>query len=330
MAGRTTKEQLQQDIAVWFADGVIEKETLDVLSERYEAQRFGGIGVIKYLGIAGGLRAFFGIMGLVTAMTESAGFSAVVLGCVGGGLTYWGLRLARNVQDRYATSSKVIVTLGVVLWTSAIGVLSGVVGFEDEAILTLVGIFSLPIAFFLAYRSRNTYLLILTLLGMFHWIGAWNAMCGRSTYVFAVQDPRMMCVVALAAIGVGLYHEWNLYPRPGRFYQAWESLGLAYLNMSLLILSIWAGHGESTAAWVVLFTVACVAQIALGARWQSGLLRGFGITFLVIDVFTRDHETFWNDLSLGAYLLAGGVGLVVAGGCIEMLTRMFRAKGGAT
>ena len=94
MAGGPTKEQLQKDIAVWFADGIIEKHALDILSERYEARRFGWIGVIKYLGITGGLLAFFGIIGLVTAMTESAGFGAVVLGCVGGGLTYWGLRLA--------------------------------------------------------------------------------------------------------------------------------------------------------------------------------------------------------------------------------------------
>ena len=329
MAGGPTKEQLQKDIAVWFADGIIEKHALDILSERYEARRFGWIGVIKYLGITGGLLAFFGIIGLVTAMTESAGFGAVVLGCVGGGLTYWGLRLAGDVQDRYASSAKVIVTLGVVLWTSAIAMFSSIVGFEEEAIVTVTGIFSLPIAFILAYRSRNTYLLILALLGMFHWIGAWNAMCGRSTYVFSVQDPRMMCVVALAAIGVGLYHEWNLYPRTGRFYLAWESTGLVYLNMSLLILSIWTGRGGDTAFWIVVFTLACLAQIVLGARWQSGLLRGFGITFFAIDVFTRYHEVFWNKMDLGTYLVAGGVCMAVAGGCVEAATRFVRRNGGA-
>ena len=279
MAGRPTKERLQKDITAWFADGIIEKHTLDVLSERYEARRFGWIGVIKYVGITGGLLAFFGILGLVTSMAQSEGLAAVLLGGVGGGLTCWGLRLAGNVQDRYATSSKVIVTLGVVLWTSAMGLLSSVAGLQEEAVLTLAGLLSLPVAFFLAYRSRNTYLLILALLGTFHWIGAWNTMWGRSSYVFAVQDPQVMCLAALAAIGIGIYHERKLYPRTGRFYQAWESLGLVYLNMSLLILSIWARHGENTILWIVVFTITCLAQIILGARWQNRLLRGSGSRF---------------------------------------------------
>jgi uncharacterized membrane protein len=328
MAGRLTKERLQKDIAIWFADGIIEKHTRDVLNKRYEAQRFGWYGVIKYLGITGGLLAVFGILGLIASMTESAGFAAVVLGGVGGGLTYWGLRLAKDVQDRYATSSKVIVTLGGFLWTCAIALLCSAVGLKGEATLMFTGILSLPIAFFLAYQSRNTYLLILAILWMFHWIGAWNTMWGRSTYVFAVQDPHVMCVATLGAIGVGIYHEWNLYPRTGKFYQAWESLGLVYLNLSLLILSIWAERAQDKILWIVVFIGASLAQIVLGSAWQNGLLRGFGITFFVINVFTRYHEMFWNKLNLGAYLMVGGVCMVVVGGGVEAFIRILRKKGG--
>jgi len=330
MASRAIKEQLQGDIAVWFADGLIEKSTLDILSERYDARRSRWIGVIKHLGIAGGLLAFLGILGFIAATAESEGLSVAMLGAVGGGLTYWGLRLAEQVRDRYATSSKVLVTLGVYLCTGAVGLLSDMVGFRDEAILTSTGLVTLPIAFLLAYRSRNSYLLILALLGFFHWIGAWNTMWGRSAYVFSVQDPHVMCVAALMAIGVGIYHEQKLYPRTGTFYKVWQSLGLAYLNMSLLILSIWTRQEGDTVVWIGVLTIVCLTQIVLGARWQNGLFRGFGITFFVINVFTRYHELFWDKIDLGAYLLMGGVSLAVAGGCVEACTRVLRGKGGAT
>jgi len=329
MAGKKTKERLQQDIALWFTDGIIEQSTLDILRTRYEAQHFGWIGVVKYLGISGGLLAFFGILGMITAATGSMGIAALVQGGLGAGLTYWGLLLARNVQDRYATSSKVIVTLGVVMLTAAIGLLSSAIGLKDAALLCSTGLLSLPLVFVLAYYSRNTYLLILALLGLFHWIGAWNEMWGRSSYVFAVQDPYIMSGAALLAIGVGMFHERYLYPRTGKFYLAWESLGLVYLNMSLLILSIWTRHEDATLLWIIIFTGACLAQIVLGAAWQNGLFRGFGITFLVIDIFTRYHELFWDKLDLGLYLAGGGVFLLLLGGGTEAITRVFRAQGAA-
>jgi uncharacterized membrane protein len=321
------KERLRKDIAVWFSDGIIDKNTLDILNQRYDTKRFGWIGVVKYLGITGGLFAFFGIIGFIAVMSQSTVFAAFVLVCMGIGLTYWGLRLADNVQDLYSTSSKVIVTLGMVLWISAIGLLSGALGLKGSSILTITGIISLPVSLLLAYRNHNTYLLILTILGLFHWIGAWNTMWGRSTYVFEIQDPRVMCVAALAAIGTGIYHERILYYQTGGFYKAWESLGLVYLNMSLLILSIWADFKDGNAiSWIITFTVSCLAQIILGARFQNGLLRGFGITFFVIDIFTRYHEMFWNSLNLGTYLLYGGVCLVVVGGSMEASLRIFRIK----
>ena len=328
MARNATKEMLRQDIAIWFADGIIDEPVLTILRERYESRRFGWIGVVKYLGITGGLLAFAGVVGMITALTESGTLAAIVLAMVGGGFTYWGMRLDRDNRDCYAVSSKVVLTLGVVLWTGAIGMLASIMGMEEEEVLLATGLVNLPIGFFLAYRSMNPYLLIVALLGLFHWVGSWNAMWGRSAYVFAVQDPRVMSLVALVAIVVGAYHEWRLYPRTGRFYLAWETFGLLYLNMSLLILTVWNPRDTAALTWIPVLTVATLAQIVLGAAWQNGLFRGFGITFLVINIFTRYHEFFWNQLQLGQYLLAGGGLLVILGTCTEFAVRIFRRKGG--
>lgn len=325
MIRNDTKNRLQQDIGIWYADGLIDEPTLQILQERYESYRAGWVGVIKYLGITGGLLAFLGIMGLVTAIAGSELFAAAALGGLGCALTWWGLRLAGDLRDRYPTSSKVVMTLGVICWTSAVALLAHAMELRGETAIVMTGLVSLPLGFFLAYRNRNGYLLIVTLLGLFHWIGSWNEMWGRSTYVFSVQDPKVMSLAALGAIGVGLYHERALHPRTGRFYLAWETVGLVYLNMSLLILSIWGYHDEESLGWILVFTAATIAQIVLGAAWQNGLLRGFGITFFVINVFTRYHETFWDQLDLGRYLLAGGALLLVIGAVTEFAVRRVRA-----
>lgn len=329
MAGLATKERLQQDIAVWFADGIIDQQTLHLLRDRYQAERFGLTGIIKYLGIGGGLLAFFGILGLVAALSESLVLAVMLLGGLGAGITHWGLRMAANIRDRYASSSKVVLTLGVVLWTAAVALGGKAIDLDEGNIVTATGVLCLPVTFLLAYRSRNTYLLILALLEAFHWLGAWNSMWGRSAYVFAIQDPKAMCVAALAAIAIGMYHERQLYPKTGRFYLAWESLGLLYLNTSLLILSIWQQQYPKSSLWVVVMTAACIGQIVLGSAWKNNLIRNFGIVFFAIDLFTRYHEWFWNRLALGEYLLAGGALLFAVGGGTEMAIHALRKQGRA-
>jgi uncharacterized membrane protein len=328
MARNKTIERLRQDINVWYADGVIEKAAHERLQERYESQRFGWAGVIKYIGISGGLLAFFGILGMITAMTESGPIAALFLGGVGGGFTYWGVRLSGDFRNRYCVSAKVVLTLGVVLWTSAIGIFTSSIGIEEENAVVATGLVSLPISFFLAYRNRNQYLLIISLLGFYHWMGSWSGMLGRSAYAFSVLVPQVMAIVAFVGVAIGVYHEWRLYPKTGRFYQAWESIGLFYLNMSLLILSIWGSDQTLPLIWIITFTTVTLVQIVLGAMWQNSIFRGFGITFFAINIFTRYHELFWNELDLGRYLLAGGGMLLFLGVCTEIVVQRLHRQGG--
>lgn len=321
MAGRRLKEFLHDEVPVWFADGAIDKAALDALRERYEAEEFGWSGVVKYLGITGGLFAFFGTMGTIAAISASKAFGTLLLAGVGGAGVWWGLELAKDLKERYSTSSKVIVTLGAFLCSGGAGLAGAALGFEGAAAVHFSAVLCLPAMFFLAYQSRNSYLLLLGVLGLFHWIGAWNGMAGRSTYAFALQDPRLMSAAALGAVLVGLYHELHLYPATGRFYKVWQTVGLVYLNLSLLILSSWKGTPDETPEWIVVFTAACLGQLVAGARLRSGLLRGFGTTFLVIDIFTRYHEFFWSRLALGSYLLGGGIALAAIGGALELYAR---------
>ncbi|MCH8621012.1 hypothetical protein [Undibacterium sp. TS12] len=322
MTSKSVKEQLQQDIALWHADGLIEKPAYEILSRRYEVSSFGLIGVVKYCGIFGGFCAFLGLMGLISALSQSVAFAALVGAAVSIGLTWGGLRLADDVQQRYATSSKFIVTLGIGMWAGSAGTfLGGVLHLEEGAVLLTTGLLTIPLAFYLAYQRHNTYLLVLALLVLFHWAGSWSSMFGRSTYALEIQDPKMMSVLAFIAVVIGFEHERKAYPATGRFYQAWQAVGLVYLNMSLLILSIWHHYQGENGYWVIVFSAATVAQIVAGARLHSGLLRGFGITFFGINLFTRFHEHFWSQLDLGTYLAAGGALLLVTGALMEVLTR---------
>ena len=76
MLTRAVKGRLADDVGLWLADGLITPEQATQFRTRYAAGSFGLSGVVKYLGIAGGVFCLFGLLGLLGAMVGSAGFGA--------------------------------------------------------------------------------------------------------------------------------------------------------------------------------------------------------------------------------------------------------------
>lgn len=325
MAVRAVRERIAQDHGAWLTDGLISKETHDLLRQRYMPRSFGIGQAIKYLGISGGLLAFFGLLGLAGAISNSMVVASLLLLAVGVGLTWGGIWLAADTMGRYGTSSKIVLTLGLVTASLGIGVAAQSFGLPDETVVVVTGAVALPVVGFLAYRLGNIFVLILGLIGFFHWLGSWTAMIGRSTYEVFIQDPLLMSAAALLGVGVGVYHELHLRERAGRFFQAYEAVGLVYLNLSLLILSIDGDARWGPAyVWIAAFALAAVGQVIAGARLHNGLFTAFGVTALGVNVYTRYFEHFWQRTHQGVFFLIGGLFLFSTGAYCEVLLKRAR------
>ena len=322
MATETVRERLAQDIGLWLSDGLVSKATHDLLRRRYHSRAFGIAKAVKSLGVAGGIVAFFGMLGLVGATSGSQMFVAFLLFLAGASLTAAGIRLSNDRLDRYSASSKVLLFLGVVTATLGIGVAMNAARVDSQKIAFFTGIVVIVPAGSLAYRFKNSFLLYMALIALFHWVGSWTDMYGRSTYELAIDDPRLMTLAALAAVLLGVLHERVLRDQIGHFYQAYEVMGLIYLNLSLLILTIDPPGGRSEQAlWIGLWFIAGLLQIVSGALQHNSLFTGFGVTAFAINAYTRYYENFWHHLHKGLFLLLGGAVLFVAGGVCEVALR---------
>jgi hypothetical protein len=79
-----------------------------------------------------------------------------------------------------------------------------------------------------------------------------------------------------------------------------EVIGLLYLFIALWILSIFGNYGNvmewqgvrqyELLHWALLFGVVAVAAIWYGLKRDDAVLRGFGLTFLFINLYTRYFE----------------------------------------
>lgn len=317
MAGRVVRERLAQDLGLWLADGLIPEETHALLRERYGAAGFGLAQMVKYLGLTGALLATFGVAGFVVALSSSVALAAALLLLAGGGLAFGGVRLSRDRLGRYGLTSKAVLALGAIGASAGVALLLQLAGLSAPLLPIALGTLMLPPLLWLSYRLGSGFLLGFALLGVFHWIGSWSGMLGHSTYALEVDDPRLMALAALGAIGVGLWHARELDRPTTRFSLIYQALGLSYLDLSLLILSLFP-PGDSQLAWIAIFAAAGAAQVIAGARLHAPLFTGFGVTALGVNLYTRFFERFWDTLDQGLSLLLAGLALLGAGIALEL------------
>lgn len=326
MPSQAVKEKLAADVGLWRNEGMIGPETYATLQSRYDVPGFGVVIFIKYLGITGGFFAGLGLLTLFTAISSQK-IVPFLSGGIAAGFFAVGLRLWQDPLGRYIHSSKIVMALGGLSWVVSVASLPLLSKETQGYLVFAAGLLSIPALGYIAYRNRNIILLIITLVFGFHWFGSGAWMMGRSTYAFSIQDPKLMIPVSLLVIAVGVYHERILLWQNHRFYQAWESLGLVYLNMSLLILSIFPR--SEALAYIALLSLAAVGQILLGAWLKNRILVGFGVVAMAVNLFTRYFERFWDHLDAGVFFLIGGAVLLAIAVALEAAIRTLRKRGTA-
>ncbi len=317
MLNRNLKRKLSEDISRWRAENWIDGETYDKLALRYEVSAFGIDRVLKYLGIVGGIILILGVLGLIGAVSESMAFGAFILLGISAAAFITGLRMQRDDAGRYPYSSRALIASAMIFYGGALTLAAQAAGMKAGAVIAFVGIAWLLPSFAAAYYFLNSFILVIALLGAFHWFGSWHRMLGRSSYAFSVQDPRAMIVFALLVLMVGIVHDLSSGEKYRRFYKVYAVISLLYCNMSVLILSIF---DKSHILYIVLGFTGSLVQILAGARLQRAVFTGFGVTFMGIHIYTRYHELFWDKFHKGVFFLAGGIVLLAAGFGFEWFT----------
>lgn len=331
MSAKQMEPQLRQRLALelgtWLADGLISAQVHELLRQRYLAHELGRGQARQALTVAGGLFLMFGLGGALGAASGSLLGAGLVLALLGAGAMRVGVGLARDPLVRHVASASVVVAIGAFAFGLGVCALAVGSGVPDEGVLFTTGVVLVPAFAIGAYVYRNALLLCAALLAAMHWVGSFASMAGRATYVLEVQEPRLMIFAALLLVALGVWHELALRERTGRFYQVYQVVGLLYLNLSLLLLTI-DGSGQEP-WWIAAWLAVGLGQLVAGARLHSGLLTGFGVVALAINGYTRFFEASLERWPAGLPFLVGGVlGLLVGAACEVAASRSSQVPSG--
>ncbi len=142
--------------------------------------------------------------------------------------------------------------------------------------------------------------------------------------------PMRFVLLGLLLCGLSVLFKRNdLWSRLAAFERSTLSVGLLYLFISLWILSIFGDYGDMTSwyqarhmelfHWSLLFGAAACAAIWLGVKDDDAMLRGYGLVFLGLNLYTRFFEWFWDSLNKGLFFIIVGLSLWGLGAHAERL-----------
>lgn len=214
---------------------------------------------------------------------------------------YLGLR-RRSKYPNKIFSNEAIFFLGVLS-------VAGSIAFLGKAIDTGSGHFSLLILLatvvygILGILFPSKLIWLFSILSLGSWFGTETGyVSGWGAYFLGMNYPLRFVLFGIALLGLSyLFKESK---RLTEFFKSTYVLGFLYLFIALWILSIFGNYGDMDSwyhakqielfHWGLMFGLVAIGSIIYGLKYDDSIARGFGITFLFINLYTRYFEYFWK------------------------------------
>ena len=241
---------------------------------------------------------------LLKALLEApASVKCGTLSLVAAALYRWGLARRQQAPDK-VYRNEAIFCLGVLATAGAI-VQLGIMLDTGSGHFSLLLLLSFIVHVILGVALESNVIWIFSLVSLGGWMGTETVyLSGWGAYYLGMNYPLRFVLFdgMLTAAALAL----ETQPLGQRFFRSTLVIGLLYLFISLWIMSIFGNYGDMRGwerakqielfHWSILFAAVAGLAIYHGLRHGNDTTKGFGITFLGINLYTRFFELFWNGL----------------------------------
>lgn len=164
----------------------------------------------------------------------------------------------------------------------------------------------------LAFWFPSRLIWVFSLLSLGSWFGTETGyMSGWGAYYLGMNYPLRFVLFGGALIGLSLL--FKRHARFSDFAHCTYVMGLLYLFIALWILSIFGNYGDLNSwynvkqyellHWGILFAFVAIIAIVYGLKHDDATSRGFGITFLFLNLYTKYFEFFWNGMHKAIFFI---------------------------
>jgi len=315
-------EFLEKAIVRWEQEGTIDEKEAEKLRSAIEVVSFDWkqfaqysfwIAVVCFVIAVGALVADEILMEVITDLLnrifyapdriKSLTFLAVAAAFFG-----WGLK-RHHQKPHLVYSNEIFYLMGVFSTLIAMLFLYSSFNFDGEYLSTmLAGLTITYMAVAIFCESRLVW--VFALLAMGSWIVAVTGYRnGWEPYFMGMNYPFRFVLFGLMVVLLGKIFsrvEWVQ-----KLELSTHIIGLWYFFTALWLLSIFGNYSQFTewydvpqqqlVGWAVLQGVVSLLSIIYGLRFHDSIAHKFGITFLLLGLYTRYVEYLWESLHMAAF-----------------------------
>ncbi|SUW64086.1 Uncharacterised protein [Buttiauxella agrestis] len=332
---RKQEKVIRHTLEGWRKEGVIDETEQQRLQQNLSVQLFDWQRLSRYAFWIALACAIIAIGSLVAdeylmALLFNFGYltRAIILALISAALYFWGFRRQKiTPEKRY--SNEAILFMGVLFTALS---LSQVGMALDTGSGNVAPLFLLGCAIYgaIGYLGRSGLIWLFCLLALGSFFGTSTGYAsGWGAYWLGMNYPIRFVLFG----GVLLAACYLLQPilQQRNLFNTSKAMGLLYLFIALWILSIFGNYDYDIwqsvrqmelLHWSLLFALAAGACIWISLKTDDGMLRGFGLTFLGINLYTRYFEMFWDDTNKVIFFLLLATSLALVGRYAERIWRV--------
>jgi hypothetical protein len=309
---------LTKTIEQWEKDGLLNADTATNLRDTIEVKGFDWMRLAKYsfwIALFCGVVAFGSLIinDTVIRWLKSLYYTPDVVIASGSGVIaalffYYGRRREKKSPERIFSNEAFIFT-GILFTACCIAYLGKTFdnGTRHFSILFLISVFVYGV---LAWRFNSRLIWLFALISLGSWFGTETGYQTKwSNYFLGMNYPLRFVtfgVVLMAACYALKKQKWMQL-----FWELTYVVGLLYLFLSLWMLTIFGNYGALDAWWEVkqislfywgiISAAVAIGFMVYGLKRNDVIAREFGITFLIIFLYTKYFEYFWKETNMAIF-----------------------------
>lgn len=251
---------------------------------------------------------------------------AVIFAAVAAALFFLGYQRSQKHPSKKVTNEGVMF-LGCVFLSFALNSLGHSMQWSTEGMLNLL-LFSCILFITLGYLLKSPLIFCFALILLGGYFGAQTGyVSGFGAYWLGINYPLRFFFFGISLILIAL--ALREYPPFRPLFAVTKNLGLLYSFVSLWVLSIFGNYGDMNAwsdagkfellHWSLIFLAGSIFAIYLGVKLDDSGFRGFGLTFLFINLYTRFFEHFWDKMPIALFFALLGASFWLLGAYAERI-----------
>lgn len=270
------------------------------------------------------------LIALISHLIDTPASVLTILSAIIAGLFfYFGVKRRQRYPEK-TVSNEAIFFFGVLMTAVASGFLSHTtlaLHWRESLFIIIPTVIYLIIGI----QLRSVLVWLFALLGVGLWVLTETSYLAHDHYLFwGMNIPLRFTVIGLLIAGLS-----SIFKPNSRFYftkEATQFIGLIYFFTALWMLTIFGNYDSLRAwsnikqielwGWSVAMLLITLSAIFYGIKYNDPLVRAFGIIFLLLCLYSRYFEYFWDTLHKALFFAILALSFWIIGGRAEKVWQL--------